>query len=573
LVAQIDIVFLGFNLMTEAQLAILKQKLADEFVPHLPPLLDQTKPADHVITKNASRAFSAFAIQKIAVLDTVSAAKAVVDDYEDNGIDAIHYHQASKKLFLVQAKLKADEPFAQDEANAFVKGVRDLLNQYYDRFNKNVQDRQAELDIALDESAEIVLVIAHTANLVSQHAKDVLNEFLADADKPDERLNGIWVDYGPAQVEDDLLAEHAVPLVDDEIVIFGHKKIDGPRVTYYGQVSVSALAKLYAKHGNNLLERNIRYFLGIASSAVNRAIHGTLEGQADSFFYLSNGVTAIANSIEFKGAKDGGRRFAVNGLSVINGAQTIASSHHFITTKPEVDVSAARVLLTLIQVDQNDAFSASVTRARNHQNPVSPAHFAALDDIQERLRRELAFYKIVYRYRPEARTAATGIDVMTIDEASLTLALFHPDPGFPVTIKREPSKLLDSKSSEYAKLFIHDLSGRRLANAVRIYRCASRLLAESEIVAVGLEKLIYRHGRYAIMWLTLRANAVWASNESVMTDAEAAALMSHPLDVWRERVRAEAVAELAAVDKGPLAFFRNLTNTRPFVVKLRDAGI
>ena len=559
--------------MTEAELAILKQKLADEFVPHLPPLIDQAKPADHLAAKNVSRAFSAFAIQKLSVLDTVTAAKAVVDDYEDNGIDAIHYHQASKKLFLVQAKLKADEPFDQAEANAFVKGVRDLLNQYYDRFNTNVQDRQAELEVALDESAEIVLVVAHTAHLVSQHAKDVLNEFLADADKPDERLNGTWVDYGPEQVEEDLLAEHAVPLVNDELLIFGHQKIDGPRVTYYGQVSVSALANLYAKHGNNLLERNIRYFLGIASSDVNRAIHGTLEGQPDSFFYLSNGVTAIANSIEYKGLKNGGRRFEVKGFSVINGAQTIASSHHFMTTKPEADVSAARVLLTLIQVDQHDAFSASVTRARNHQNPVSPAHFAALDDIQERLRRELAFYKIVYRYRPEARPAATGIDVMTIDEASVALALFHPDPGFPVTIKREPSRLLDSKSSEYAKLFNYDLSGRRLANAVRLFRRASIILAASEIAATGLEKLIYRHGRYATIWLTFSANADWANRASVMTDAEAAALLSHPLDAWRERVRAEAVPELAAVDKGPLAFFRNLTNTRPFAVKLRDAGI
>src|ERR1039458_10415358 len=111
--------------------------------------------------KNISRAFSAFALQKIAKLDSVTAAKAVVDDYEDNGLDAIHYHQPSKKLFLVQGKLRADEPFGQDEANVFCKGVKDLLNQYYDRFNKNVEDREAELEAALDDADEIVLVVAH----------------------------------------------------------------------------------------------------------------------------------------------------------------------------------------------------------------------------------------------------------------------------------------------------------------------------------------------------------------------------------------------------------------------------
>lgn len=559
--------------MTDDQLAILKQKLSDDFVPHLPALLDLTKPAGHMVAKNISRAFSGFAIQKVAMVDAETAAKAVVDDYEDNGLDAIHYHQASKRLFVVQAKLKADAPFSQEEANAFVKGVKDFLNQHYDRFNKNIQDRQAELDVALDEANEIILVIAHTAELISQHAKDALNHFLLDADKPDERLSATWIDYGPAQVVDDLLAEHAVDLVDAELVIFGHQKIEAPRITYYGQVSVRDLVDLYVAHGNALLERNIRYFLGISSSDVNRAIHTTLQTQPENFFYLSNGVTAIAHSIEAKGPKLSGRKFQVRGLSVINGAQTIASSQHFIANNPDIDVGNARVLLTLLQVNPDDPFSASVTLARNHQNPVSPAHFAALDSIQERLRRELRFYNILYRYRPEARTVIPGLDVMTIDEASIALALLHPDPSSPVTIKREPSKLLDSKSADYARLFNNDLSGRRLANAVRLYRCAFRVLAASEAAAVGSEKLIYRHGRYAILWLTLRANSTWVDRDGVITDQEAAELLSQPLDEWRERVRAEAVTDLATEDKGPLAFFRNLTNARPFIVKLRDAGV
>ncbi len=559
--------------MTDDQLIILKQKLADDFVPHLPPLLVQNKPAEHLVTKNVSRAYAGFAIQKISKLDEVTAAKAVVDDYEDNGIDAIHYHQASKTLFLVQAKLKANEPFNQDEANAFTKGVRDLLNQRYDRFNKNVEDRQADLNVALDEADQIVLAVAHTAPLISDHAKAVLNQFLADPDKPDERLRDTWVDFGPSQTVEELLAQHAVAPVNDELVIYGCQRIDAPRVTYYGQVSVAALASLYTKHGNGLLEKNIRYFLGIGPSDVNRAIHGTLEKAPQSFFYLSNGVTAIAHTIDIKGPKDGGRRFEVKGLSVINGAQTIASSQHFATTRPAADIAAARVLLTLIQVDQLDEFSATVTRARNYQNPVSPAHFAALDGTQERLKRELAFYKISYRFRPESRSLISGLDVMTIEDASVALALLNPDPGFPVTLKREPSKFQDSKSAEYASLFNGQLSGRRLANAVRLYRRASKLLATSEMVAVGLEKLIYRNGRHAIMWLTLRANVGWVDRPTVMTDADAAGLLSQPLDAWRERVRAEVLVDLAVADKGPLAFFRNLTTARPFVVKLRDAGL
>ena len=343
--------------MNDAQLGILKQHLTDIFLPHLPALLDQTKPAEHMAAKNVSRAFSAFSMQKLLALDVVTAANAVVDDYEDNGLDAIHYHQTSEKLVLVQAKLKATEPFDQDEAQAFVAGVRDLMNQRYDRFNENVQARQAELEVALDEATEIILGVAHTA-AISEHAKAVLDHFLADAEKPDERLQAPWIDFGPAEVLEELLAEQAVAPVDDALVIYGDKKIDAPRVTYYGQVSLAALVDLYTRYGNRLLAKNIRFFRGINSSDVNMAIRQTLETRPTDFFYLSNGVTAIAHTIDPKATKDGGRRFEVKGLSVINGAQTVGSCHHFMTAQPGADISGARVLLTLIQVDPGNSFSA-----------------------------------------------------------------------------------------------------------------------------------------------------------------------------------------------------------------------
>ncbi len=559
--------------MNPAHLAILKEKLAAEFVPHLPPLLDQTKPADHMAAKNVSRALSAFALQKIAKLDTMTAAKAIVDDYEDNGIDAIHYHQPSKKLFIVQGKLKPDEPFGQDEANALCKGVRDLVNQRYERFNANVEDREGELDLALDDAAEIVLVITHAGELVSQHAQDVLAHFLTDPDRPDERLRNNWIDFGPAQLVEEMLAEKAVGVVDTELIVFGEKKIEEPRLTYYGQVDVSSLAQLYAAHGNALLEKNIRYFLGADSSDVNRSIQETLQTAPAEFFHLSNGVTAIAQLIEPKGLHAGGRRFEIKGLSVINGAQTIASCHSFISTHPQADVAAARVMLTLIGVDHDDPFGSRVTRARNHQNPVTLAQFAALDHIQERLRRELAFDNITYRYRPEARTSTPGVDAMTIEEAAQALALFHPDPAFPTVLKKEPAMLLDTKGPHYGRLFDAGLSGRRLANCVRLYRRAANVLGANEMAASGIEKLVYRHGRHAIMWLTLHSNQAWMNHEGVRSSDEAGALISQPLDGWREKVRAEVVLELPIVDKGPLAFFRNLTTARPFVIRLRDAGI
>ncbi|EFJ0041248.1 hypothetical protein G0T77_003742 [Escherichia coli] len=93
----------------------LKELLQQRFVPHLPPLLGQGGREDKP-KKQISRAFSAFVLQQKFDLDVVTAAKAVVDDYEDHGIDAIYYHEADQTLYLVQSKMKEDAQFQLGEA-------------------------------------------------------------------------------------------------------------------------------------------------------------------------------------------------------------------------------------------------------------------------------------------------------------------------------------------------------------------------------------------------------------------------------------------------------------------------
>jgi hypothetical protein len=76
------------NNLDQHHLVLLNQALTDNFVPHLPPLLDTTKPPDEQERKNLSRAFSAFALHRICDILPIDASKAVVDDFDDYGIDA-----------------------------------------------------------------------------------------------------------------------------------------------------------------------------------------------------------------------------------------------------------------------------------------------------------------------------------------------------------------------------------------------------------------------------------------------------------------------------------------------------
>ena len=108
---------------------LLVKTLIENVVPHLPPLLDATRPADEQQRKNLSRAFGAFALHRLCDISQVDAAKAVVDYFDDHGIDVIYYMAATETLYIIQAKLTASAQFSQKEALAFCQGIRKILSQ------------------------------------------------------------------------------------------------------------------------------------------------------------------------------------------------------------------------------------------------------------------------------------------------------------------------------------------------------------------------------------------------------------------------------------------------------------
>ena len=84
---------------------MLKRVLEERFVKSkfLPNLQDNKRPED-LHKKNLSRAFSAFVLQKLCDLSIKEAARSVVDDFNDKGIDAIYYHESAETLYLLQTK-------------------------------------------------------------------------------------------------------------------------------------------------------------------------------------------------------------------------------------------------------------------------------------------------------------------------------------------------------------------------------------------------------------------------------------------------------------------------------------
>jgi hypothetical protein len=550
-------------------MTVLKKVLAERFVPFLPPLLGTAKPEDQA-AKQLSRAFSAFALHKLLDITPKDAAASVVDDFKDKGLDAIHYHASTETLYLLQAKLKESEQFKQDEAQSFCTGIRLLLKQDFTGFNANVQNRKAEIEGALDACSHIKLVVPYTGDGVSQSAIEALQALLHDEDLDEERLDTQVEFYTAADITRDLLAEQAYPPVHTAIALQKHVKVENPRTTYYGIARLADLVALHKDKGKALYERNIRYFLGSSRSDVNKAIQATLRDDPGSFFYLNNGVTAVCDEIEPKGKSpsSGFRKFKVRGLSIINGAQTVASAAEFMAQHPDSNIADAKVMLTLIKAPADGLFGKRVTKARNHQNRVQTANFASLDENQERLRQEIAHLGFDYHYRPEA--AISGARAITLDEAIKAMASQQNDPRYTVWLKSEPARLADPDTAEYQALFAPELTGITLVNAVHCHRAIRSFVVgyERTATARSQEKLIYRHSVHVITAVMMKRLRQRIHVAMVVDPAALPALISQPLDQLRQQTF--DLARQRLLSEGPLAYFRNQGNVASFIADLME---
>lgn len=515
------------------QFAILKKHLEQVYVPHLPKLLSVKSEAD-ALAMNVDRSFAAFALDHICQIDPKKAAKAVVDDIADFGIDAIYYHLRTKTLYLVQAKLKETKSFNQEEALKFGQGVRKLVNEDFSNFNENVLARETQIRGYLSHCDHIEVVLAHTGEGIHLHAAKAMQDLLADKAGGDGRLKDEALDFDAARAVNGLHSVNAVEPVNCRIRLYNYGDASEPKIAFYGTVALSDLADLHKKHGKALYQKNIRTWLG-HKTTVNEAIMETLAANPGRFQYLNNGVTALCEQIAQKGGvKTEHRDFELTGFSIINGAQTVASTANFVAENPDASIADAKVMITLIKADSEGDFGKEVTRARNNQNDVKDIAFAALDEKQEEIRRELQHLDIEYVYRVGEPVSGHNPKRILVAEAMLALAMFERDPRFTVWMKRSLVEFQKPDGEPYKQIFSQSLSSMRLANAVQVYRYIKGQVAASVRGCWYDEKRAYKHGEYAMTFAFAKQFSEAVDGNELISSSKIRTQGSAPYDQLRQ---------------------------------------
>ncbi|MDO3704715.1 AIPR family protein [Micromonospora sp. C28SCA-DRY-2] len=468
--------------------------------------LDDKAPARHREQAFLSRALAAMAVQHLAGVGPTEAAAAVIDGFDDWGIDAVAVSDEVPHVWLVQAKWSDSGNASLDQASAlkFKQGFDLLLREEYALFNKRFQALADRVDRAFSEGdIKITLVVALLGRPVLAEA---VNFVVEQARKETEPMTDVKV-MGLSDFHELVRAGVGEPKISLAARLDGFASVPEPFKAYYGTMYAGEVAAWYEEHGDRLFAKNIRTSLGLTS--VNRSITETLVKRPDYFWYFNNGITVLCDSVrrtaKFANSAGGPGDFVLSGVSVVNGAQTVAAIHDAVRQAPDT-ASGGRVWVRLISLEGcPEGFATEVTQATNTQNQVKARDYAALDERQARLRDDfaLSLHKTyVYKRGDVDPTADAGCSIV---EAATALSCAHRNPELAMRAKQNQELLWEfGANGSYHLLFGPQPSAYRVWRSVLVLRAVLAHLVAGDGAREGRAAQVAEHGDLLIAHLVMQ---------------------------------------------------------------------
>lgn len=518
--------------MSELTLNRIRSVLHDKF-DGLIDLSDRAKhPADQVESCFLSRALAAQAVKSLTGVEPSVAAAAVVDGFDDCGIDAIHFDAHSDVLYLVQSKWSNNGGASFDEAAAskFINGIRALLQADFARFNSKVKSKEAEIREALFASREIEIrvVTVHTATQpIPNHVSRIIADLTSSLNDPVPLAEHI--DYDQAGVYGLITSESRDAKINVQTVLHEWGVIEKPFLAYYGRVSLAQVIQWWKEHRNKLFSQNLRLFYH--SSAVNDALRKTIVEDPENFWYFNNGITIITDKV-IKGIAGSPAHkfgnFTCEGASVVNGAQTVGTVGS--SLDPEAnDDAEAYVQVRIISLENcPPGFGSKITRATNLQNSVGTREFAAMDPLQHRLATEFALDKRRYVYKSGEASDPRGEGGCSIVEATQALGCAI-SVSLAVQVKKEIGLIwADTEASPYTDIFNDKIGSAEVWRAVSMMRAVDDELQRLKSSGLPRADAVSSHMNRVILYLVhqdpevLTAFRAQSSDEEIVATARSA---------------------------------------------------
>jgi len=140
------------------------------------------------------------------------------------------------------------------------------------------------------------------------------------------------------------------------------------------------LRALYERYSQQLLEANVRSFLGVTGKH-NKGIVTTLREEPEHFMAFNNGLVIVADEARFERNEHGEVGISwLKGFQIVNGGQTTASIYFAKRKNPEIDLSHVRVPAKIVVMHEDverEKLISNISRYANSQNAVKNSDLSA----------------------------------------------------------------------------------------------------------------------------------------------------------------------------------------------------
>ena len=423
--------------------------------------------------KLKSLAFVYLCVKKILDLDALEAFDCLTEGGGDFGVDAMHISEEIDGEFSVtlfqgkyQQNLEGLSQFGANAIDSLINAIQHIFNpkatlgHINDRLKAKVEEARSMIR---DGYLPQVRVIACNNG----------QKWNVAADEAIERSG-----FGKQVVWEHINHDGLVHILQkskpvDTILRFTGKAViedmNYSRVCI-GRLPVSEIAELMKVHGDRLLERNIRRYLGLHGNRVNAGIQATLKSTTPSnFYFFNNGLTLVCNDFSYNALQHDDYTLKVENLQIVNGGQTcmtILRTLEKINEQGEGLPKDASVLVRLYKLPKdNEDIVLQITHATNSQNPVDLKDLHSNDQRQMYLESSIQLLGFSYR-RKRMDGATKNSDITSGTAAEAVLSVWRKAPHQAKFLAREHfGKLYDT-------IFTDDLNAAQVVTAVLLYRIA-----------------------------------------------------------------------------------------------------
>ncbi len=418
-----------------------------------------------------SLSFVYLCVQTVLDLESDDTFDCLTEGGGDFGVDAMHISEEYDGEFTVslfQAKYKNN---LEGNSNFPQEGIESLVNAIQYLFNPATKlEHINERLLAKVEEARSMIRDGYTPQVRSIACNNGL-KWNVSAQEAIERTGfGNQVTWEYVNHDRLITILQASKPVKDTLQLSGKAIVEDMEFSrvLVGRISVTEIAALIERHGERLLERNIRRYLGLQGNRVNEGIRHTLTSdEKNNFYFYNNGVTLTCDGFSYNALQNGDYQVRVENLQIINGGQTCITIFKTLQKLDSLHQNAqAYVLLRLYQLPrENESLVQKITYATNSQNPVDLKDLRANDDRQKRL--EMDMQQLGFSYRRKRSDAGTrSTDITSGVAAEAILSVWSKKPHQAKFFSREHfGKLYDA-------IFTEQLNGAQLIIAVQLYRLA-----------------------------------------------------------------------------------------------------